>query len=1192
MGLVNRIESAIKELEGGRFQKLGDAYLRRKYQFSNLVSLGSQEGTDKTTRGIPDSYAEKDGKYIYIMYGTHTSVVPKLKEDIQAVKKKILDEGIEQNKIDRIICCHTSSNISIKQREELEVLAKPYQLELIGINEVANDLTRLEFQFLAKEYLSINEFTEQVWSIDDFIKIHDSSTTNAPISNFYIGEVNEGIKLLASSENRILLISSKPGTGKTRLAIEICSILAKKGLNVLCVKSNNQSIYQDIKYHLDSQKDNIIFIDDVNTVQNYISTLGLLSTNNNVRFILTVRDYAKNEVVNNIKNYGYSSLEPTILQDDNFKQLLQQFSKHEFTQQQIEHIENISKGNPRIAVLAVLVSNSQDLTKFKNEIDILQDYYEGILLKNNISFEEQKALFILSYLKKISFDSLKDNQEFIKLLQLTNISEKLFKDGVERLHNRELCNIYNSKIVKIADQSLDDYIVIKFLINKKISVLDILHALYPLNNQKVIQLLNQFSNFVHNENDFNIISEAAKEYYAENIFQNVEEKEGFLAQFGILLPLEAISYVKDTISDIVEENYTQANFVKEKNKGKTVDDSLLLIIQTVIKTKYYKHGLQLLMNYFVKKPNLISEVYDMLEKNCGLITERDYIDYNIAKATLAQFKQLDLDKIYNQELIVTILKQYWKIEVERATAKDEKTFTFGHYTIPDSGNLVQYHAIIVEILEKLYSTGTSKIRYYIEKILYDYQFTILNYSNTHQKTIEQDLKNIKYRFFSNLSNLSLSGEKIVFTLHEAEIKSDFEVFSEYKASERQKIYNNLANSNYAWRYKDDEQADFNQIVISYSSNWEKIFTYAYQFKQNTFMNNKNIERVLYNMYQKLADKKVDFLRAMFKTGYHLEIFTPNDLLEGLHQKEIHTIIQLSPDSEKYKWQFAYLTKLKKIKEEDIQLLEILLEDNLIPEYLNILHFEQFLLSKPDLKEILIQKAKSIQFTIPFFVRDEEVARLINLMGKYNLKRLYLRELGSNIDQSGDLFQVLGYDDIDFTVNILKRINDLRLNYNNVHMILHKIKSFKNVEKVYLSFLYYILENSSLYYYNSLLESIIKENHSILFDAIELSDSEELIIKMVNLGVEVFKEKNEKLKLFEIIKSKGYGKTTFSKIHYSAMSDTFSGSYVPVLEQKQIFLQSVKEIFENDLEYIDLVMHIDKIITNCYQQMEKELEKEF
>ena len=116
VSLRNKIEQHIKELEGGKFQKLGDAYLSRKYDF-NIVSLGSQEGTDKTTKGTPDSYADEDGKYFYIMYGTHKSVISKLEGDIQSVKEKILEENIAEDKVGRLICCHTSSNITIKQKE-------------------------------------------------------------------------------------------------------------------------------------------------------------------------------------------------------------------------------------------------------------------------------------------------------------------------------------------------------------------------------------------------------------------------------------------------------------------------------------------------------------------------------------------------------------------------------------------------------------------------------------------------------------------------------------------------------------------------------------------------------------------------------------------------------------------------------------------------------------------------------------------------------------------------------------------------------------------------------------------------------------------------------------------------------------------------------------------------------------------
>ena len=949
MTLINKLENAIKELEGGRFQKLCDSYLRKKYDFK-IVSLGSQEGTDKTTKGIPDSYAEEDDKYVYIMYGTHKPVISKLKEDIRSVKKKILEESIAEDKVGRLICCHTSSNITIEQKEELEKIFEPYRLELIGINELAYDLTKLNFQYLAKEYLSISESTEQVWALDDFIRIHDMSKTNAPISNDYIGDVKKYINNMESSENRILLISSKSGTGKTRLAIEICSLLDRNKYNILCVKSNNQDIYQDVKCYLSLDKENIIFIDDVNTTQNYISTLGLLNTNSNIRFILTVRDYAKKDIINNIKDYGYDNFVPTLLKDDNFKQLLNQFSQKDFTNKEIEHIKTISKSNPRIAVIAAKLSSSQDLTNFNDEIDILNDYYEEILDKNNIIYSEQKSLFILSYLKKIRLDNLESNKEFNKLLKIIDITNTDFKSGVEKLHERELCNIYNDKIVKIADQSLDDYIVIKFLINKKISILEILHELYPVNDQRVVQILNQCSNFIRSKDDLESISDAVRTYYAKSNFENDELKEKFLIQ-------------------------------------------------------------------------------------C--------------------------------------------------------------------------------------------------------------------------------------------------------------VFDDYMISERQDIYINLTNHNHAWFYKDNVEIRLQQIADSYSNNWQNIFNFANQFKHTLFMNDNNIELVLFNMFLLLKnDNKIKFLNAMFKSNYHFENRKPISFSENIEKHSMRYVIASSPESEKYEWQLAYLTQLENVKNEDLQTLKSILEVNSLPSYFTILNFERLILKDSGLTELLIQKARNSNFVISDFIREEEVPKLINLIGENSLKFLYLKNLGNNMDQACILFQKLGEDDIDFAVEILKKIDELKMGHSDLeYMILHAIDGFRDKNEIYKKYIHFAINRPS-YCYNSMLEDIIKIDTQIIIEMLEETKDEKFVIRLVNLGVEVLENNNQKLKLFKFIKSKGFGKKSFQEIHFSPSSHFFTGSHVPVLELEKEFLENIKEIFEADIDYIELLLYLDKLIDVKRKGIERELEKEF
>lgn len=180
MSRLNRIQNEIKQLEGGRFQKLCDTYLYRKRSGGNIVSLGSMEGTDKTTKGIPDTYFfdDEQNSYILIMYGTRKDSTAKLESDIiEAIEKTKIDK----KDIQEIICCHTSSNLTIRKDKELKKLADSIKLTLIGIDTLSHDLLQLKYQDIVKDFLGIIESTEQVWNIEQFISIHDKSKTNAPL---------------------------------------------------------------------------------------------------------------------------------------------------------------------------------------------------------------------------------------------------------------------------------------------------------------------------------------------------------------------------------------------------------------------------------------------------------------------------------------------------------------------------------------------------------------------------------------------------------------------------------------------------------------------------------------------------------------------------------------------------------------------------------------------------------------------------------------------------------------------------------------------------------------------------------------------------------------------------------------------------------------------------------------------------
>lgn len=82
--MIEDIKQRMLQLDPGSFQNLCDVYLS-KTGYPNIVSLGSQAGTRKTTLGTPDTYfVVSDGKYVFVEYTTQkTNLFTKIKKDLE-----------------------------------------------------------------------------------------------------------------------------------------------------------------------------------------------------------------------------------------------------------------------------------------------------------------------------------------------------------------------------------------------------------------------------------------------------------------------------------------------------------------------------------------------------------------------------------------------------------------------------------------------------------------------------------------------------------------------------------------------------------------------------------------------------------------------------------------------------------------------------------------------------------------------------------------------------------------------------------------------------------------------------------------------------------------------------------------------------------------------------------------------------
>ena len=297
------IQNAILSLGPGEFQRLCSDYSTKKFEFSNMHDFGSKEGTNKTTKGTPDSYSiDETQKYTLLMYGTvEKKSVAKLIKDIKdACNEK--KTGLKKEQVKEIICFHTNTNIKPGDDNKLRNLVPGIKITLIDIDSMAHDICE-NYQGLAYDFLNIPIDTNQISDIKTFIERYDKFSINSPLELDFIYRKDKDLIYKNIMDSKVTIISGKPGNGKTKISLEILKELEQKdNYTPLCIRINGLNLYDDIKASIKSDKKYIIFIDDINNLNGLNSIIDLIITNKNeeIKIVATVRDYLLDDVLNKL----------------------------------------------------------------------------------------------------------------------------------------------------------------------------------------------------------------------------------------------------------------------------------------------------------------------------------------------------------------------------------------------------------------------------------------------------------------------------------------------------------------------------------------------------------------------------------------------------------------------------------------------------------------------------------------------------------------------------------------------------------------------------------------------------------------------------------------------------------------------------------------------------------------------------
>lgn len=617
MSKINQIQQAILSLGAGAYQKMMDAYLLKKFKYDNIMPLGSHTGTDKTTKGVPDSFVRcGNGKFVLISHGTvGNHSFDKVKADIQACLEPE-KTGICVEEIEQIICCHTSTNFTPGQIKELCSLFS--DVVLIGLADVSYDLL-YKYQLIALDHLGIDIDTHQIFDIDDFIgeaaKNAYSTTLDMPLL-CREAELDQLVQYL--EETPVVLIFGASGIGKTRLAIEAARQYSQRNKAIIkVIKSNNESIYEDLKATFDEENEYIVIVDDANQLGQLDLLLGMTvapSRKGRMKLLLTVRDYAKDKLLRKVRKVCLPvEYQLSKLSDESIGRILSE--NLGITNQALcKQIQIIAKGNARLAVMSGVCALNGYMAQVHNAFDIFNDYYSGI-----IESLEHNELFVASLVALFGSFKLGQSELPLQIAIKHGISEGEFIEHCYTLHKKEVISLYDEYAVRFENQNLRDYLIYYvFFKAKMLAPSDVIVSAFPHYRDRVVFAFNTLIQLFYTKENIEYIESEIRKAWRVIRSSSAETVEEFIESFLAVIPSESLLYIKQEVDKLpfLQKNLACFDF-KETSHQHVVHSKLIEMLAGFKHTDEFKEAIQLAIYFYERNNEYPMDFYFLFKEKWG-----------------------------------------------------------------------------------------------------------------------------------------------------------------------------------------------------------------------------------------------------------------------------------------------------------------------------------------------------------------------------------------------------------------------------------------------------------------------------------------------------------------------------------------------------------------------------------------------
>jgi hypothetical protein len=1214
--MITAIEQALDRCSADKFANLSRSYLGYKYHIVNAT--GFVVGKEKSKKGTPDNFIPDGESFIFNEVTTinRTELVAKLKND---VKHCFTQKDIPIHQISKLILICNQEITTAIHKEILDyknTFHNTASFELIGIDAFAQIIFR-DYPAIARD-LGLPIDSGQILEMSDFITQYEKSKFATPLSNIFYNRKNElaeGLDFLKVSD--YLLITGPAGIGKTKFSIQLASEFSKANPEYIlkCIRNNNQLIWEDLKVQLVKDKKYLIVVDDANKLKSNLS--AIIHFNNefeegSLKIILTVRNYIRSEIESELKNYAQIEL-----RNFNKKELAAILQSPEFniTNYYTDKIFSISKGNPRIALMAA-IAGIRDVQKLNKASHILDEYFSSA----NKSIKDDKALLkvagILSLFRSIDVANTNQIEEISSKFDVpTNtLIEKL-----SALVEHELANEFQSTY-KVADQILGEYIFyLVFIKNKDIPFKLLLDLYFDEHKISLMRLLNPIiSNYGFDDIKQFIIVDINTKW---NLLRHdKDEAIRFLESFWFYLQTEALLFANEIINPLEAMDEEDIKFeIYKDNHIQSYDDKLItLLVNFHNVPDKFELALELLVKYGLSDPLVFTKVLKAFQQS--FIYERfSYEQHYSSQIQLFNFlySKADTNPLLYSKIILFIAAKFLIDSYHFNEGGDGRTIYFGQMNIVLTPEQKEFRTKLFAFIFYCYENKTLRDSVYefFERHHYSHvqerekrilvfdkklvtAFFLANFTTDsfrETKIIKKYLRTYgwaKIRYRKELKNLLENKDFILWSGLDKRYEREMPYLEDYR-SFRFKEYRELLNSlERISKYTDGSHSCLDSIVGPVSeiildlgqrdfSLFIKVLT---ELMKYDFAGRLYFGRIISNLTY--STEKISLLKSVFKTSknesyYLMEMFTrvPKEYLTIQDYNHVLKVVA-DPDN-KNVWVLDQL--IRRMPEMAInasveipKVLAIIISKIGKVDYIN-LHCDFFKIIHDNYGEIFSENLQELEKIY-----------------------LYFDEQGRHFDYDLEVLKIILSYNADFITDLLKYSLDekdylSRRDFDDNNF--RKLWDLENSLIVFDNMINYLVKFKSIFVHGaSEMTKVFRGNSEVeiifLKEKLTSTTDSRMIVLIFNIVTTIYRDRM--FEFLKLIMDKGCSLEQFKRLDFYTSAGVTMGSRLPNMQFELSQYEKVKHFLEaqKKIDYLQFSEFIERNIFYTKLAIERERKEEF